>query len=167
MPRRISLVLRFFAGDFPQEVESYHQEPEEGHQEVLLVRRRRYVGDVVVGLEYAAHSPGVGDPELVCPVHAHRERQLIESVVSGRGRRFRVRGQRLIDDQVPVRVLHPEARHPSGLRPYHREGLEVRLLSLYVHQAPASPVKVRVDRAVPAVEEPVDAAQVPRLVCDR
>lgn len=65
-----------------QEVEPDHEEPEEGHQEVLLVRRLRHVGGIVVGLEYAAHSLRVGNPEPVCPVQAHRRRQLIESEVS-------------------------------------------------------------------------------------
>ena len=85
--------LSFPSRNLPQEVEPDHEQPKEGHQEVLLVRRRRYVGDVVVGLEDAAHSPGVGDPELVRPVHAHRERQIIESVVPGRRWRFCIRGQ--------------------------------------------------------------------------
>ena len=44
-------------GNLPQEVESDHEECEECHEEKLLVRRRRYVGDVVIGLEDAAHSP--------------------------------------------------------------------------------------------------------------
>jgi hypothetical protein len=48
--------------NLPQKIDSGHEEPEEGHEEVLLVRRRRWVGDVIVGLEYAAHSPGVGNP---------------------------------------------------------------------------------------------------------
>ena len=82
MSSRISLVRGILTGDFPKEVQSWYEKSEEGHQEVLLVGRRRIVDDVVVGLEDVAHSPRVGDSELVSPVHAHRERQLIEPVAS-------------------------------------------------------------------------------------
>jgi hypothetical protein len=51
--RRVERVFR----DFAEEVESNHQEPKEGHQKVLLVPRRGYVGDVLMGLEDATWSP--------------------------------------------------------------------------------------------------------------
>ena len=75
-----SSLLAMPMSNFFQKVKPSHQESEEGHQKVLLVQGR-YVSDVVVGLEDAAHSPGVGYPELELPVHAHRNRRVIESAI--------------------------------------------------------------------------------------
>ncbi len=48
--------------NLPQNIDSGHEETEECHEEVFLIRRRRYASDIVVGPEDAAHLQ-----ELVIP----------------------------------------------------------------------------------------------------